>query len=172
MFYSWMHAGLEVRATDEKGKGIFATAQLTKGDILCVFGGQVIADREFDRLAQERPILEHFGLKLEAGRYLITPEPGKDFEPADYFNHSCDPNAGMHGQVTLVAMRDIQPGEEVTFDYAMIDDEEDWGFPCHCQSPHCRTRITGKDWQSPELQRRYAGFFTTYMQALIDKGKD
>ena len=39
-------------------------------------------------------------------------------------NHSCDPNCGMHGEITFVSIRDIQDGEELTIDYAFIDNED------------------------------------------------
>ena len=40
-----------------------------------------------------------------------------------FVNHSCAPNMGFNGQVVLVAMRDVEPGEELTFDWAMFTDE-------------------------------------------------
>jgi hypothetical protein len=43
-------------------------------------------------------------------------------EKANYTNHSCDPNAGFGSSpISLVAMRDVQVGEEITFDYAMSE---------------------------------------------------
>jgi len=41
-----------------------------------------------------------------------------------FINHSCEPNVGFAGNVVLVAMRDIEAGEELTTDYAMFDDYE------------------------------------------------
>jgi len=49
---------------------------------------------------------------------LVGPDPA---EAGDLVNHSCDPNCGLVGAVLVVAMRDIEPGEEITFDYAMSD---------------------------------------------------
>jgi len=36
-------------------------------------------------------------------------------------------------------------------------------FECECGAPNCRKIVTGKDWQRPELQRRYAGYFSAYL---------
>lgn len=95
-----------------------------------------------------------------------------DFEnpTIDWFiNHSCDPNTGSGGDVyTLVAMRDIEPGEEITIDYAVVDGDPDWNMPCGCGAPSCRKVITGNDWKLPELQERYKGYFQKNIQEKIE----
>ena len=86
-----------------------------------------------------------------------------------YSNHSCDANLGMRGEITFVAMRDIRAGEELTHDWAMTDDD-DYSVDCKCGAPNCRKTVTGKDWQHPELQKRYAGYFSTYLARKIAAG--
>ena len=83
-----------------------------------------------------------------------------------YSNHSCDPNLGMRGEITFVAMRDILAGEELTHDWAMTDDDE-YSVECKCGARNCRNIITGKDWQRPDLQKRYAGYFSAYLARKI-----
>jgi hypothetical protein len=83
-------------------------------------------------------------------------------------NHSCDPNVQIVGQIAFRAMRDIDPGEELTFDYATGDDD-DWEMECACGVPRCRGQVTGRDWKIPELQRRYAGQFSDYLQRRLTK---
>jgi uncharacterized protein len=73
------------------------------------------------------------------------------------------------GQVVLVAMRNIAPGEELTHDWATTDDG-DYEMECRCGSPRCRRIITGKDWMRPELQERYRGWFCWFLQRKIDAG--
>jgi uncharacterized protein len=85
----------------------------------------------------------------------------------DWANHSCKPNAGIRGQISLVAMRDIAPGEEVTFDYAMTDSTEYDEFECNCETPTCRGYVSGRDWRLPELQKRYRGFFSSYLEQRL-----
>jgi hypothetical protein len=41
-------------------------------------------------------------------------------------------------------------------------------FDCGCGSPSCRGHVSGNDWQKPELQKRYAGFFSPHVQRRID----
>jgi hypothetical protein len=90
-------------------------------------------------------------------------------EDADRVNHSCNPNAGIRGQVGLVAMRAIAPDEEICFDYAMSEANDIDDFDCRCGAPNCRGRVTIYDWQIPELQARYQGYFSEYIQRLIDQ---
>lgn len=94
-------------------------------------------------------------------------------EPADYTNHSCDPNAGFGGSpVTLVAMKEIAVGVEITFDYAMCECIEhltgncDW--ECKCGTATCRGMFTGADWRRPELWERYGNYFSPYLLRKIN----
>lgn len=111
--------------------------------------------------------------------FMAVPE-GKTYEDKlllgvvdaeDRLNHSCDPNLWMEDEVTLSARRDIGPGEELTGDYALweFDPDHICPFECRCGSAHCRGKITGRDWELPELQSRYAGHWHPSIQARITK---
>lgn len=91
----------------------------------------------------------------------------------DYsLNHSCDPNVWMADAFTLAARRRIEPGEELTADYAMWLYGVDWTLEvCRCGSSLCRGRVSGNDWRLPELQARYAGHFTPQINRLILTGE-
>lgn len=162
-YQSHLSPKLEARSLPEKGGwGVFALQAIGKGELLVLWGGRIIAEAELD------PAMPNFSqrvLQVEEGLYLLAPEL---LEPSDRFNHSCDPNAGFTGQIGLVAMRDIAPGEEVCFDYAMCDGTPCDEFICSCGSETCRGNITGEDWKRPELRERYAGFFVPYLQRRID----
>ena len=67
----------------------------------------------------------------------------------------------------LVARRDIAPGEEICFDYAMSDTDPYDEFLCACGMEGCRGLITGADWKRPELQVRYRGWFSAYIDRKI-----
>lgn len=81
-----------------------------------------------------------------------------------HLNHSCEPNLGLQGQIVYVALRDIAIGEELTFDYAMNDDDPDEIMKCECGTPSCRGVVTGADWKNPEIQRKYDGYFLVYTE--------
>jgi hypothetical protein len=87
-----------------------------------------------------------------------------EYEPVMLFlNHSCEPNVGFAGNIVLVAMHGISPGEELATDYALFDDY-DGNMECQCGASSCRGTIGGRDWQRPELQRKYGNYFSWYLQ--------
>ena len=157
---------LVTKITPDKGTlGVFACEEIRSGELLAVFGGIVVTTHELSQLMDYQ---QHQAIQVEEGLHLA---PFGESEPADYFNHSCDPNAGLDGQIALVALRDIQSGEEVSFDYATSDSTHYDDFDCQCGSNLCRARVTGDDWMKPELQTRYKGYFSPYLQVKIDKLK-
>jgi hypothetical protein len=83
-----------------------------------------------------------------------------------FLNHSCEPNVGVSGQIMYVAMRNIRSGEELTLDYAMIDDAP-IRMKCGCSSPRCRGIITGKDWKRKDLQKKYGDYFAWFILQKI-----
>jgi uncharacterized protein len=48
-------------------------------------------------------------------------------------------------------------------------DDYDRQMSCHCNTAHCRRVIDGHDWQRPDLQQRYRGYFSWYLQRKIDE---
>lgn len=154
---------LEGRLIPSKGgRGLFARERVRAGEMLLVWGGDVVTSEMLHRMSEEKLRLS---VQIEEDLYLVTPNEG----PADWVNHSCDPNAGLVGQIVLVALRDIRAGEEICFDYATSDGSPYDEFECGCGSRHCRGHVTGDDWQLPALQTRYAGHFSPYIQRRIDK---
>jgi hypothetical protein len=165
MFNSFLAPGLRgVEIAGKGGRGVFADQPIPRGRLLIVFGGDVISRVEVDRLP---PALRPLVIQVDEDCFLVSTKPG----PADWVNHSCDPNAGLRGQITLVALRDIAPGEEITFDYAMSDGCDYDEFDCGCSSKKCRGRITGEDWKQPELVKRYEGYRSSYLDARL-RGED
>ncbi len=165
--YSWLHPSLEVRPTAGVGRGVFARESIRAGAKLAVFGGYVM------RIGEESSFGEDgadFALQID-DEFVIGAKQASDFGVDQYFNHSCDPNARLQGQIGLVAMRDIAPDEEVCFDYAMVLADvpglTPYAFTCRCSSELCRGTVTDRDWRLPELQRRYAGYFSWYVTGRI-----
>lgn len=105
---------------------------------------------------------------IPAGTVVATfadePNDVSDLGPV---NHSCDPNLGWHDQRTLVAMRDIGAGAELTTDYALALDRPGALVWCHCNTYRCRQVIEGEDWQIPQLQQRYAGWWAPRLAERI-----
>ena len=159
---SWLTPRAELRDAGRKGLGIFAASPIGRGETVAGFGGQVYERSEFDRLDSHR---RAHSIQIDTDLFLVI--PGDHLEPADYANHSCEPNAGLLGNMLVVAMTDITPGEEICFDYAMCDADDYDEFVCECGTPSCRGLVTGADWKRPELQARYAGYFSSYLANRI-----
>lgn len=156
---SYVSPKVEVQYVPTKnGCGVFATEPIYPDEVIVVWGGDIITGEE---LAQQSDHVRSHALQVEENLYQVSWSAA---EPGDYVNHSCEPNAGFSGQIVLVAMRQIAPGEEICFDYAMCDGTPYDEFDCGCGTPSCRGRITGNDWQRPDLQQRYAGYFSPYLQ--------
>jgi len=147
---------------DKGGHGIVAAAPIRRGELLCVWGGRIVNRAEVDALSE---VERSYVLQIEDQLYLFAPGP---VEHAEYVNHSCAPNAGFSGQISLVALRSIRPGEEVCFDYGMSESSDFAEFDCRCGAPSCRGRVRSDDWMRPDLQHRYRGFFSPYLQRRID----
>ncbi len=143
------------------GKAVYARDALEPGELIAVWSGRIVGAEQLDELPPE---IRRHTVQVEEGLYLASLSPD---EPPDFINHSCEPNAGLDGQVAIVALHRIQPGEEVTIDYAMCDGSPYDEFECGCGSPSCRGRVTGEDWRNPTLWERYAGHFSPYLERRI-----
>jgi hypothetical protein len=173
--YSWMNKKLEVRDTIKYGKGVFATAEIAKDEMLFVMGGYIYDiddENNISDYSADKPI-------EISEEFSICPPDEHEMEkmPQHYVNHSCDPNAGFKGQIFMVAMKPISAGEEIVYDYAMIihsnpRSEAYFTMNCHCGSKACRGVIDEEGWQIPELQSRYDGYFQWYLQEKINKLKN
>jgi hypothetical protein len=139
-----------------EGTGLFAGRALDEGETVIVLGGTVIDDAELARLQP------HSSLAIGEGVNLMQ----DDDDPARYGNHSCDPNLWLADEVTVVARRPVQTGEELTIDYATMT-VAPWEMECCCGASICRRVVTGDDWRRPDLQERYAGRFSPFINARI-----
>jgi SET domain-containing protein len=161
---SYLSPKTEVRESKIHGRGLFATMGIAKDEIVAVKGGHIV-----DRKTLRERITPRLGpVEIQIGQDLfIAPVTDEERELSMlYSNHSCNPNLGVRGEITFVAMRDIGVGEELTHDWATTDDDE-YSVECECGAANCRKILTGKDWQKPELQKRYASYFSAYLADKI-----
>src|SRR5262245_53880538 len=165
---SWFSQKTEKRTSPIEGRGLFARHAISAGEIVAVKGGAIMDGAAFARIRAQVSPAE---IQIEDDLY-IAPRRAEEVEANILcLNHSCAPNVGVRGQITFVAMRDIPPGSELTIDYAMIDGDPAERMACACGARECRKVITGSDWRRPELQRRYAGFFSRYIDDRIVAGR-
>lgn len=108
----------EVRDTGRYGHGSFATVAIPAGSTIQTLVGVTISYAEVVRRVLAG--VEGIDDPLQVGlRTFLDLE-----ESSRQFNHSCDPNAGLRKRSELFALRDIAPGEEITFDYGVADNRE------------------------------------------------
>ena len=153
---------IEIRPSGINQKGMFAKELIHKGEIVYIKGGHIITRNELFSSS----VINSY-LPISDDYYMGALNAEEEEAIKLYNNHSCNPNCGMHGEITFVAIRDIRAGEELTIDYAFIDNE-DYSFECHCGSPKCRHTITGHDWKIRDLQKKYYPYFAQYLKDKID----
>jgi SET domain-containing protein len=155
----------ELRTSPIAGTGAFAIRPIGKGTRLIEYTGERIsheeADRRYDETDDTRP--SHVVLFTVDHRTVV--DAGVGGNEARFFNHSCDPNCESEvedGHIYLDAIRDIAPGEELTYDYALTresedDEEEERQYPCHCGAPHCRGTLLEPRKRKRPARRRLRG---------------
>lgn len=159
--YNWLTPNAQARPAGGKGWGSFAVEPIRKGETVAGFGGWVMSGLMLAELPHGR---QSRSIQIDTDLFLVS---GPTPEAGDMLNHSCEPNCGLLGSQLLVAIRDIEVGEELSFDYAMCDASDYDEFTCLCGTQACRGIVTGADWRNAELQQRYAGWFSPYLVQRI-----
>lgn len=126
--------GLIIRSSEIHAAGCYTTAKIRKGTFVVEYTGPLISPEQADEIYDGRSTTYLFGLR--DGKHIID---GHGI--AMFINHSCDPNCEtdeIDGHVWIIAIRDIEAGEELTYDYMLYDGSEDDPAPCFCGSRNCR----------------------------------
>ena len=161
MYFNWLNPKAQIQKVSDKGTGSFAQEIICQGEIVASFGGFVVQTKDLNDFSQDRVSRS---IQASQTSYILSgPKP----EPGDMVNHSCNPNCGAIGISTIIAMKQIEVGQEITFDYAMTDASPYDEFICFCGEVNCRKKITGNDWQLFEIQEKYKGFFNSNIEKLI-----
>jgi hypothetical protein len=168
---SWISPKLAGGPSRIHGVGVLATEPIAAGEKLMEFGGEKITAAQAngdDYRARSVWIVAddaYLGLRID------DPHPSLD----ENLNHSCDPNAWLIDEVTMVARHNIAAGEEITLDqgtWNFDEDEYTWDRDaCGCGSCDCRKTLTQNDWMLDALQERYKGHFHPIVQMMIDNQK-
>jgi len=138
----------EIRRSSIQGRGAFATRRIRPGTRLIEYVGERISREEADLRYDDASMSRHhtFLFALDDDTVIDAAVGGND---ARFINHSCDPNCQAvieDGHIFIEAVRNIQPGAELTYDYAYerTDDhgpEDEALYACSCGSARCRGSI-------------------------------
>ncbi len=135
------------------GKGVIATGPIKKDELVESFDGEIyygVGVEDYPEDVIDYPI--SFGddrARLSSGF-------------AHRLNHSCSPNCGIRGNFDIVAMRDIEEGEELCWDYDMSEDS-DWFLDCQCGNDNCRGKIKGFRFLPEERRKEYRGYISDWL---------
>lgn len=167
---SWISPKLEVRESMLHGRGLFAKEAMAQGEVVVIWGGNFVQDEARAQLAKAQGKAIQ---RIDKNLWEIFVYETRHDDPAYGHNHSCDPNTWMNDEVTITALRDIFPSEELTIDYVTFVMDEHYKIPeCRCGSDQCRHVVTGKDWRRKDLQLRYGDHFSPYLLELIRQQAD
>ena len=150
---------LEVRSS-RNGLGGFAKVPIRQGAIVWDYSRY----RTYTRDQVPVPYVKDAYLQVTETLYVGPDDPHDPDEASDlgdFINHSCDPNCAIRvayrttGDVSgwvivLVALRAIEAGEEITYDYMATMHDDPWEIPCNCGSPKCRGAISERVKQKKE----------------------
>jgi SET domain-containing protein len=137
---------VEVRPSPVAGRGVFALRRIRKGTRLLEYTGERISRAEADRRYDDEaagPDSHVLLFALDRRTVLDGAVGGSD---ARFINHSCEPNCEAvieEGRILFRALRTIQPGEELGYDYRLEKPgprtrEVEALYPCRCGAPGCR----------------------------------
>jgi uncharacterized protein len=135
-----VHPDSELRFVNETiGYGVFATRRIPKGTFTWVHDDlDQIVDPDLDRRLPPTiaALLHKYSYLEPRGRVLC-------WDHARFINHSCAANCRSTGFDLELAIRDIEPGEQLTDDYGSLN--VDYEFACACGAPTCRGVIRASD---------------------------
>ena len=164
LILSYFSPKVEKRTSPIDGRGLFAKGPIEMGEVVVVKGGYILTRAQRDQIGKELGPSE---IQITEDLFMGPATKRQREGGMMNLNHSCEPNLGLQGQVVFLSLRDISADEELTFDYAMTDDEP-YEMKCRCGTPSCRGTITGFDWLKPEIQSKYDGHFSWFIQRRID----
>jgi SET domain-containing protein len=147
---------IEVRHSTIHGNGVFAARKISAGTLIIEYQGKRITEKQAARRRPSDPDnpWHTFYFSLEDGRLIDGADQGNE---ARWINHSCEPNCEAReeeGRIFIHALRDLEPGEELNYDYGLIIEDRHTAtmrqnYGCRCGAPSCRETML-----APKRKRR------------------
>jgi SET domain-containing protein len=139
-----MLKGLIIRSSSIHAAGCYTMRPIKKGTLVVEYDGPRFSKDEADERYKNRFITYLFSI----GKNQVI----DGFGTAMFLNHCCDPNCEteeIDGHIWIKAIRDIAPGEELTYEYNLHDSDDD-DADCYCGASKCRGTMFSDD----EVKRR------------------
>lgn len=135
------------------GKGIILDKNVKKDEVILRYIGKIV---------KNPPGPWHIGpdwLQVKYSEWIIP----KQHSAVKYLNHSCNPNTGLKGKNTIVAMRPLKKGTEIVIDYALSETYPIWHMVCNCGSRNCRKVVKPYQDLSEQRKRKYVKYTSKYI---------
>ncbi len=154
---------IRIVGTIDKGNSIIAAQNFETREVIFPFIGKLV------------PLDEATDKSLQITDDLCI-ESTVDFD--NNLNHSCNPNCYIDftnmKQPVLVAIRNIEKGEELSFnynatDYDLLDPRCECPFTCKCNAPNCLGEIKGYKYLTPEQKREISPYLAPFLKAIYEK---
>lgn len=140
----------EVRPSPIQGMGAFATAVIPAGVRLIEYAGERLTPAEAEARYPDHSERHHTFLFAIDDEVVV--DASVNGNEARFLNHSCAPNCDVvidDGRLWIETIHDIEPGEELVYDYAFILEERHTAaakkrYPCNCGAVTCRGTILAR----------------------------
>lgn len=141
----------EIKSSPIQGLGAFATERITRGTRLIEYAGERLTPAEADARYPDDDAVRHHTYLFAIDDDVVI-DAAVNGNEARFINHSCDPNCDAvidEGRIWIETIRDVEPGEELAYDYAYTLEERHTPaakkrFPCQCGASGCRGTILAK----------------------------
>lgn len=135
------------------GKCLIANVPFSKGDKLYEFNGTLLHELDVPDYSGSTQFEDRY-LQVDKDYYRETKDG-----TCDYMNHSCNPTCAVlvkDREATLYAIKDINVGDEITFDYSIqMYNEPGFEIICQCGSYNCRTVINEYTYLPRDVKKYY-----------------
>jgi uncharacterized protein len=125
---------LIVKSSSLHGAGVYTTAPIKMGAHVLEYTGPRLAAKACEGMYADTEVTYLFA--MDDGDTIID-----GFGMAAFVNHACDPNCEtdqIDDRIWIIALRDIERDEELTYDYNLFDGEPGEQAPCYCGLKGCR----------------------------------
>ncbi|HEV2390597.1 MAG TPA: SET domain-containing protein-lysine N-methyltransferase [Nitrososphaerales archaeon] len=144
---------LRISEAGAKGKGIFAARRIELGELVWDYGGE-------ERWIKEIPKrVWRYCFQVDYDKYVVP----KEGSPGWFMNHSCEPDCVIMGRTKIVALRRIEAGEEVTFDYSTNVGWKGFSMRCRCGMKGCRKVIRCYAALPDEIKGHYGACVSAFL---------
>jgi uncharacterized protein len=137
----------------KKGKGVFAARRFEPSELVWDYSGEAKDIRQIDSK------LWQYCLQVDYDTYVV-PERGS---VGWYLNHSCEPNCVIMGRTRVVALRRVEPGEELTFDYSTNVGWDGFAMRCGCGANECRKVVRSYSKLPEDLKGHYGACVSAFL---------